>query len=268
MVGGGQHLEFDPLAGMYFQSVAFSYVRYQPDRRQIADHEDGIAGGIAGAAGDVLAWSDLPLHDRTADRGVDRSLGIDLAGSLEDGDLVIGLLQNTQAVADSLQGDLGGAQVVLGADEIGLGLLPIFQRDRLAFIEIVLALLDNLREMQLGARGFQSRYRGDEVVMRLHHVGRFEREQELALLDGVTRLRDDSRDTAGIGRKHRRRARFIDRDLAIGRYLGPKLALLDRLDGECGPLRRSRIEHAGCIPALRLFGLPLADAVVWTRFGQ
>jgi len=59
----------------------------------------------------------------------------------------------------------------------------------------------------------------NEVVLRLHHVGRLDGEQELAARNDVTRLGEEPDESARVRGKHHRRAVFIDRDLSFGHLL-------------------------------------------------
>ena len=86
----------------------------------------------------------------------------------------------------------------------------------------------------------RSGHGGNEIVLRLHVVGGLDHEQRLSLGNGVARPRQQFGDPAGIGRKHRRRAVLVDRDLAFGDMLFPEGALGDRLDGQAGPFGRGR----------------------------
>ena len=141
-----------------------------------------------------------------------------------------------------LERGLRRALIVLRLGQRVLRSLPVLQRHRLAGIEIVLTLLVDLRQVELGARAVERAQRRDEIVQRLHGVGGFDHEQRLAALDRVAGLDQQLRHAAGIGREHRRRGILVDGDLAFGDVLGAELLLLGRFEGEARPLRIGRRE--------------------------
>ncbi len=141
-----------------------------------------------------------------------------------------------------LEPGLRSALIVLRLGQRVLRRLPVLQRYRLARIEIVLTLLVDLRQVQLGARAVQRAQRRDEIVQRLHGVGGLDDEQRLAALHRVAGLDQQLRHAAGIGREHRRRGVLVDGDLAFGDVLGAELLLLGRFEGEARPLRIGRRE--------------------------
>ena len=132
------------------------------------------------------------------------------------------------------------AQVVLRLDQVGLALLIVLERHRLALEQILGALVLDLREVKRGLRLVQARHRGDVIVLRLHGVGCLDHEQRLALDDAVAGPHQQSGHPAGIGREHRRGAVLVDRDLAFCHIFGAEGALGDRLDGQAGPFGRGR----------------------------
>jgi len=71
----------------YGRRLSLSNIGYHPDGGHISDDENRVAR----AAADILARSDLALHDRPAYRGVDRSRGIDRTPLLELGNFLIRL---------------------------------------------------------------------------------------------------------------------------------------------------------------------------------
>ena len=74
------------------------------------------------------------------------------------------------------------AHVALGGGELRLGLLQFLERGGLAFIEIADALLDDLRQIELGARLVSGGLRGDEFVLRRHLLRAVDFQQRIALL--------------------------------------------------------------------------------------
>ena len=83
-------------------------------------------------------------------------------------------------------------------------------------------------------------HRGDEIVLRLNVVGGLDHEQRLALATLIARPGQKFGDPAGIGREHRRRAIFIDRDLAFGDVFGAEAAFGNGLDGQARPFGGAR----------------------------
>jgi hypothetical protein len=98
---------------------------------------------------DELTRSHLSLHDSAGNRRINWGLRVDFSRFLKIGDLVFSLLQETKPVVGCLECDFRGPHVVLGGSQIGLDLLPIFERNGLGFIEIVLPLLLGLCEPEL-----------------------------------------------------------------------------------------------------------------------
>ena len=86
--------------------------------------------------------------------------------------------------------------------------------------------------------------RGDEVVLALHELARFDGEQGRAALDQVAGPGDQLADPAGIGREDRRRRVLVDRDLAVGRAFVAEGDLAHRREPEARPLRVARPEGA------------------------
>ena len=129
----GEQRERQFLADRHAGRFGFPHEGRQPHRREIADHEYRIAG----AAVDELTGPDLALHDGAGNRRIDRGIGADLPGLLECRDLLFRAAENSQPVACGLERRLRRTHVVLGLDQIGLRLLPVLERHRLARIEIV-----------------------------------------------------------------------------------------------------------------------------------
>ena len=73
------------------------------------------------------------------------------AGLLEFQDFLIGTAENPQPGASGLERRVGRPQVIFGAGELRLGLLQILGRCSLALMKIANALLDDLRQIVLGA---------------------------------------------------------------------------------------------------------------------
>ena len=71
---------------------------------------------------------------------------------LEFRDFRIGTAENAQADASGFERRVGRPHVVFGGGELRLGLLQILERGSLAFMQIANALLDDLRQIVLGAR--------------------------------------------------------------------------------------------------------------------
>ena len=114
-------------------------------------------------------------------------------------------------------------------------MLIILERDGLAFKQVLGAAVLYLRQVERGTGLVKGRHRRDEIVLRLHRVGGLNDEQGLALGLRCRPAEPAISLPAGIRRKYRRRAIFIDRDLAFGDSLGPEGALGRRLDGQAGP---------------------------------
>ena len=235
----GQDREVDRLTDMHQWRLGLADIGRHPDGRQVADDEDRIAR----AAADILPRSDLALHDRSPDRSVNRGGGVDRAFGLEFGDLLVGLAENAQPVARGFQRDIGGAHVVFGGVERALGLLDFLERNGLTFVEQTLPLVVDLCEIERRAGLVQRGRGGDEVVLRLHHVGRFDREQRLAGRYDVAGLDEKLRDPARIGREDRRRAILVDGDLAFRHVLGAKHFLLGGFHRQRRPLGGGGIEQ-------------------------
>ena len=85
---------------------------------------------------------------------------------LEFQDFLIGTAEDPQPDAGGLERRVGRPQVILGGGELRLGLLQILGRGGLAFMKIANALLDDLRQIVLGARLAFCSLRGDEIVLR------------------------------------------------------------------------------------------------------
>ena len=156
----------------------------------------------------------------------------------------IGLAENAQPAARRLQRHLAGTHVVLGGIERGAGVLHFLERHRLAFEQQALPIVDDQRQVARGPGLVERSHGGDEVVLRLHHVGGFDREQRLADRHGVTGLDEQLGDAAGIGGEDRRRAVLVDRDLAFGHALAAEHALLRLLDRQRRPLGGGGMEQA------------------------
>ena len=127
--GKGQHVHLNRLADTHQWRVRLSDVGDQPNGRQIADRVDRIRG-TAGLAVDILADPDLALGDGAADRRRHRRHRIEFLRRLrfERSDLLVSFAKYAQPAAHRVQGDLVGADGILGGDQIGLGLLPILER--------------------------------------------------------------------------------------------------------------------------------------------
>ncbi len=227
--------EANLLADRYPGRFRLPHKGRQPHRREIADDKYGIAG----AAADKLARSDLALYDRAGDRRRDRGVGTHLPCFLKCLDLLFRTAKNSQPVVGGFQRGLRRAQVILRRRQIVLCLLPVLERHRLAGVEIVRPLFDNLRKIKLGACAVQSTQCRDEIIQSLHRVGGFDDEQRLTALNLVARFHQKLCHAARIGREDRRRAFFVDGDFAFGQMLGAKDPFRYWLDCQTRPLRRS-----------------------------
>ena len=78
----------------------------------------------------------------------------------------IGAAEDAQADADGFERRVGRSHVALGGGELRLGLLQFLERSSLALMEIADALLDDLRQIELGARLVSGGLGGDEIVLR------------------------------------------------------------------------------------------------------
>ena len=96
------------LPELHLGGVGLADIGDEPDLRDVTDHEDGFAR--AGPRVDVLTGTDLALQDRARKRRTDEGIGGDRSGFLERVDLLVGLAQQTQAVANGLERDLRRAR--------------------------------------------------------------------------------------------------------------------------------------------------------------
>ena len=169
---------------------------------------------------------------------------------LEFQDFRIGAAKDAQTDAGGFERRVGRAHVVLGGGELRLGLLQFLERGSLALIEIADALLDDLRQIELGARLVSGGLGGDEFVLRRHLLGAVDFQQRIAALDLVADLGDQPGDPAGERRQNDRAGIFVERDLTDRRSLIQKRMGLDLDDLELvhlvgdntdiiGPLRRA-----------------------------
>src|SRR5262249_56657149 len=78
---------------------------------------------------------------------------------------------------------------------------------------------------------------------------------------GIAGLDEQLEDPSGIGGKDRRRAVFVDCDLAFGHALGLKHQLLHRLDRQRRPLLSRWIEHTTLGLARKLVALGTDSSV-------
>ena len=134
----------------------------------------------------------------------------------------------------------GGAQVGPRLGEIGGRGLEVAQRPGLALVQRAVLLLDDLGDRHPRLRPVDRGKSGEEIVLRLNHVGGFDVEQRLPALDHVARLGHQPGHPPGVGRKDRRGLVLVDRDLAFGHVLGAEGHRLDRLHAERCPLGRCR----------------------------
>ncbi len=245
--GGRQHREGKFLADADRGDFGLAHIGRQPHRRQVTDHEHRIGG----ARVDVLARSDLALHDGPGDRRIDFGLRIDPAFILEGGDRLVVETQNPQPVARRFQRSLSRMHIVLRPDQRRLRLLIILQGRRLAFEQVLGALVLKLRQFELRLGLVHGSDRRDEIILALHGVGRFDDQQRLPLHHLVSGPRQQLGDPAGIGREHGSRTVLINRDLALGHVLGPEHTLAAGLDREARPFGGARrIAHQAALARL------------------
>ena len=128
--------------------------------------------------------------------------------------------------------DLGRADVVLRGDELGLRLLPVLERRRLAFVEILEPLLGDAREVELGACLVHGSDRRHEIVLRLHDIGAVDLEQRLAAFHLVADLGDQPGDAARKRRQNRGAGILVVGDLTDREFLHPEWIELDLADAE------------------------------------
>ena len=139
----------------------------------------------------------------------------------------------------------GGAHVVFGGVERGLGLLHFLERDGLALVQSRRCRLSLICARLSVERAL---FNAVDAAMKSFcactmSVG-FDHEQRLADADDVAGLDEQLGDPAGIGREDRRRAIFVDGDLAFGHVLGAEHLLLDGFHRQRRPLGGGRIEQA------------------------
>ena len=115
----------------------------------------------------------------------------------------IGAAEDAQTDAGGLERRVGRSHVVLGGGELRLGLLQILERSGLALMEIADALLDDGRQVELGARLVSGGLGGDEIVLRRHLLGAVDFQQRIAALDLIADLGDQAGDPAGERRQSR-----------------------------------------------------------------
>src|SRR5262249_17601446 len=85
---------------------------------------------------------------------------------------------------------------------------------------------------------------GNEIVLRLNHVRRFDGEKWLAGFHHVTRLGEQFGHAPRVGREHQRRAIFIDGDLALGHMFAAKYDRANRPGREGRPLLRGWVKKS------------------------
>ena len=107
--------------------------------------------------------------------------------------------QDAQAEAGGFERRVGRPHVALGGGELRLGLLQILERGGLALIEIAGALLNDLRQVELGARLVSCGLGGDEFVLRRDLFGAVDFQQRIASPYLVADVGDQTDNPAGEG---------------------------------------------------------------------
>ncbi len=110
----------------------------------------------------------------------DQGFRVHLAGGFERIDLGVALAEDAEPVARRGKRHLAGAEIVARAGKIALRLLPVLEGPGLGEIEIMLAPLVGLGEDKLRALLGDLRAGGDEVVLPLHELARFDRGERRA----------------------------------------------------------------------------------------
>jgi len=150
-----QHRDLDRIANVNAGRVILPDIGDQPHLREAADLELRAAAVAVGGAHDVLAQTDLALDDDAVDRRGDDADRVERAhvrGVLHRVDLLIGLAQYAEAVADGGDGDLGGVEAAVRVREVGLRLLPVLLRRAMRQKQLVLSPFIPFRQRQLGLR--------------------------------------------------------------------------------------------------------------------
>ena len=226
-------MHFHPLADAHQWRISLANVGDEPDGRQTADRVDRTGGADRGAV-DELAEPDLALRYGAADRRRHDRDRIQLLRGLgfERGDFLVALAEDAQSVAHRGERDLVAANGVLRRDEIGLGLLPVFESAALRHIQVMRTLLVGLRLRELRACCLQIGKRSDQVVLHLHELARLDFKQRCAGLDMIAELGDQFDDPPRIGRKYRRGQIVVDCDAAFRHLFGTEADETNRLDLE------------------------------------
>ena len=152
---------------------------------------------------------------------------LDLPLVLEAGDLVGGQPEDAQPVARRVDRGHGGAQVLLRRVELGLRLLPVLQRARLALVEALVARLVEGDEREFRARPVARRDRGEEIVLRRDDLGAVDLEQRRALADPLAEPRHQAGHPAGERRQHDRADVLVVGDLADREFFQAERTQLD-----------------------------------------
>src|SRR6204780_3187558 len=209
-----QHSDFDRLTTSYMSGVGFPYVADHPHAGHIGDGKYRRRG--AGLR--VLAQTELPIDDDTGDRGDNLRDCARMFVARHGVDGLVGVTEDSQAIAHRPQARLGRAQVSLGLQPIGHGAA-------LGIVQGVLARFVVACQLQLCKRGGQ-------IALCLRKFRGLNRCQRLTGLDVVAQLGNYTCDAPRVGRKHRCAAIGVYRNLALGNLLADELMHSHRLDGQ------------------------------------
>ena len=145
---------------------------------------------------------DLARDHGAVDRRDDAGDAAESTGLLERRNFRIGAAKDAQADAGGFERRVGRSHVALGGGELRLGLLQFLERGSLALMEIADALLDDLRQVELGARLVSGGLGSDEFVLRRDLFGAVDFQQRIASLDLAADVGDQTDNPAGEGRQN------------------------------------------------------------------
>ena len=165
----------------------------------------------------AIVYSASP--DGAADRRRDRGHAAERTGLLELQDFLIGAAENPQPDARGFERRVGRPQVIFGSRELRLGLLHILERGGLAFVQTANAILEDLRQIVLGARFAFCGLGRDEVVLLDELLGAVDFQQRIAPLDLIAEPGNQTGNPAGEGRQNDRAGILIVSDLTDRRGL-------------------------------------------------
>src|SRR5471030_2066428 len=107
-----------------------------------------------------------------------------------------------------------------------------------------MAFLDSLREIELRTRLVHASDSHDEIIESLNRVIGLDDKQWLAALNHIAGPYEQLCHASRPRREDRRRAIFVDCDLALGQMLRAKQPLFDWLNLHRRPLRRSWVKNS------------------------